>query len=120
MIDIKTSGQGKVKISDDALAVIAGTAAMEAEGIAGLSGNLAEGVSGKLGRKNLAKGIIVSTEDDTVRISTAIIVKLGVKIHEVSCEVQQKIKTAIETMTGLIVSEVNVTVCAAADKNRSA
>ena len=120
MINIKTNEPGNVIISDEAIAVIAGTAALEAEGVVCLSGNLADGVSGKLGRKNLSKGVIVASDDNAVRVTAQIIVKTGMKVHDVAKDAQIKIKTAIETMTGLEVSEVNITVNAAAEKVRSA
>ena len=119
MINIKTNEPGKVTISDEAIAVIAGTAALEADGVAYLSGSITQGVSGKLGRKNLAKGVSVSTDNNTVQVTAHIVVKTGLKISDVAKDAQEKIKTAIETMTGLSVSEVNVTICAA-DKSRSA
>ncbi|MDR1664710.1 MAG: Asp23/Gls24 family envelope stress response protein [Clostridiales bacterium] len=112
MIDIKANGPGRVKVSEEAVAVIAGTAALEAEGIAGLAGHLAGDITGKLGRRNLSKGVAVAMDGEAVRISTDITVKPGAKIQEVALDVQQKIKSAIETMTGLGVSEVNVTVSA--------
>lgn len=120
MINIKTSEPGSVTISDDAVAIIAGTAALEVDGVANLIGNTADGVNKKLGRKNLSKSVLISTENETVRISVNIVLKHDAKAHEVAKEAQGKIKTAVETMTGLEVPEVNITVCAFAEKQRGA
>ena len=115
MLEMKTDSPGKITVSYDAIAVITGTAALEVEGVIGLHGNLVNDVTGKMGRKNLSKGVDVTLEDDNVSIKIDIIVQMGEKIHEVSREVQQKIKTAIETMIGLNVQEVSVTVSSAVD-----
>ncbi len=105
MTELRIDSPGQVRIADDALAVIAGTAALEAEGVAGLSG-------ASLGRKQLSKGVAIAVEGDTLCATVEIIVKPGVKIQDVSRDVQQKVKNAIETMTGLTVKEVNVGVSA--------
>jgi uncharacterized alkaline shock family protein YloU len=108
MVEINTNGPGHIRIADEAIAVIAGTAALEAEGVAGLTGHLAEDIAEKLGRRHLGKGVTIKIENDTVTVATEISVKNGFKIQDVSREVQDRIKTAIETMTGLPVAEVNV------------
>ncbi len=105
MTELKIDSPGQVRIADDALAVIAGTAALEAEGVAGLTGN-------SLGRKQLSKGVAISVEGNVLTASVEVAVKPVVKIQDVSRDVQQRIKNAIETMTGLTVSEVNVNVSA--------
>jgi uncharacterized alkaline shock family protein YloU len=103
MTELKIDSPGQVRIADDALAVIAGTAALEADGVAGLTGNA-------LGRKQLSKGVAITVEGETLTASVEIAVKPGVKIQEVSKDVQLRVKNAIETMTGLTVNEVNVSV----------
>jgi uncharacterized alkaline shock family protein YloU len=110
MTDIKVNGPGKVRIADDVFAVIAGTAALEVEGVAGLAGHLAEDIAEKLGRRYLGKGVTIKVENNAVSITTDISVKSGVKIQDIGREVQDKIKNAVETMTGLTVAEVNVSV----------
>jgi uncharacterized alkaline shock family protein YloU len=110
MTEIKTNGPGQVKIADDVVAVIAGTAALEAEGVAGLAGHLGNDIAERLGRKHLGKGVTVKIENNVATVAAEIAVKAGVKIQDVAREVQDKIKTAIETMTGLTVAEVNVSV----------
>lgn len=118
MTEIQTNGSGHVKIADEVIAVIAGTAALEADGVAALYGNIADDIV-KLGRKNLARGVSITADGEAVSITTNIVVKSGMKVQAVSREVQARVKTAVETMTGLTVTEVNVTV-SASDKQRPA
>jgi uncharacterized alkaline shock family protein YloU len=103
MTEIKSESGGAVRIADEVIAVIAGTAAMEADGVAGLVG---------AGRKQRAKGVTVAVKEHTVAITVALCIKAGKKIQEVSREVQQRVKSAIETMTGLTVKNVHVHVVA--------
>jgi uncharacterized alkaline shock family protein YloU len=112
MVEINTSGPGHVRIAEEVFAVIAGTAALEVEGVAGLAGHLAEDIAEKLGRRYLGKGVTVKFEGSAVSVATEISVKAGVRIQDMAREVQDKIKNAIETMTGLEVAEVNVGVSA--------
>ncbi|MCL1883340.1 MAG: Asp23/Gls24 family envelope stress response protein [Defluviitaleaceae bacterium] len=108
MTEIKKESSGVVRIADEVLMVIAGTAAMEADGVlrhAWLSG-------GNASRKQMAKCTSVIVKNKTVTIGLSIAVRFGAKIHEVSKDVQQRVKSAVETMTGLTVSQVNVTVSA--------
>jgi len=114
MTDLKTEGGGLVHIADDVLATIAGVAALEAEGVTGLAGNFSNVVGSKAVRKHISKGISVSITNKKVNLALSITTKMGVKLHEVSAEVQQRVKTAIETMTGLDVAEVNIRVGAVA------
>lgn len=111
MTEIKKDNGGFVRIADDVLARIAGAAAMEVEGVAGLAGlaGYLESVP-KAVRKQMPKGISVNVANQTVTLGLAITVRIGTKLHEVAMEVQQRIKSAIETMTGLNVAEVNVSV----------
>ena len=102
MTEIKTTAPGTVKIADEAVAVIAGAAALEAEGVAGLAGHS--------GKKHVPKGVSVLIEGGEVKLSVEITVKHGTKVQEVSREVQQKIKAAVENMTGLNVTQANVTI----------
>lgn len=112
MADIKPKIQsfGLIQIADDVIAVIAGTAALEAEGVAEMTGNFAGGIIEKLGKKNFAKGVIINVEEKKVTVDLSIMVKFNYKIHEVAIEVQKKVKNAIETMTGLSAAAVNVNV----------
>jgi len=101
---------GQVQISNDVVSTIAGTAALEVDGVYGMSGNIKGGLYEIMGRKNLSKGVIVQVEDEEVSVEVNIVIKFGEKVHEVSKEVQSKIKTAIETMTGLTVVSVDINV----------
>ena len=98
-----------IKIADDVVAVIAGVAVSEVQGVFGMSGGFAGGISEVLsGKKNLAKGIKVEVTDKTTKIDVNIIVEYGTRIPDVAYEIQSKVKKAVETMTGLTVTEVNV------------
>lgn len=98
-----------IKIADDVVAVIAGVAVSEVPGVAGMSGGFAGGISEVLsGKKNLAKGIKVEVGEKETRIDVNIIVEYGTRIPDVAFEIQNRVKKAVETMTGLKVLEVNV------------
>ena len=101
-------GLGAVKVADEVVSIIAGVAASEIEGIAGMSGGIVGGIADMLGRKNLAKGVKVEVGETETSVNLYIIVKYGAKIPEVAISVQESVKNAIETMTGLKVVEVNV------------
>ncbi len=105
-----SDGGGKIIFATDVIATIAGLAATEVEGVDSLSGTVVEGITGMLGKKNLTKGIKVEVKEDEVALDMSLSVKYGTKIHEVCYKVQQSVKNAIETMTGLRVVTVNVTV----------
>ena len=98
-----------IKIADDVIAVIAGAAASEVSGVASMSGGFAGEISEVFsGKKNFAKGIKVETGDKDTKIDVNIIVEYGVRIPDVAYEIQTRVKKAVEGMTGLKVSEVNV------------
>ena len=99
----------EIKISDDVVAVIAGIAVSEVPGVSGMAGGFAGGITEVLsGKKNLAKGIKVEVGEKETKIDVNIIVEYGVRIPDVAFEIQSRVKKAVETMTGLTVSEVNV------------
>ena len=102
------SALGSVKIADEVVSIIAGLAATEIEGIAGMSGGLVGGIAEMLGRKNFSKGVKVEVGEREAAIDLYVIVKYGVRIPDVALAAQENIKQAIETMTGLSVVEVNV------------
>ncbi|MBD8942880.1 MAG: Asp23/Gls24 family envelope stress response protein [Clostridiales bacterium] len=99
---------GEVQIADDVVAIIAGLAATEVEGVASMYGNITNELVAKLGMKNLAKGVKAVLENDEVTVDLALNVKFGYSIKEVSVKVQEKVKSAIENMTGLTVNLVNI------------
>lgn len=107
---VDKKGIGEVKIASDVVAVIAGLAANEIEGVDSMAGNITNELIGRLGRKNLAKGVRVLMEAGTVRVDMAINVIYGYSIPKITKQVQEKVSQQIENMTGLIVPEVNVRV----------
>ena len=106
--EIKTENDG-IKISDDVVAVIAGVAVSEVPGVSGMAGGFAGGISEVFsGKKNLAKGIKAEIVENTAKIDVNIIVEYGSRIPDVAFEIQNRVKKAVENMTGLKVEEVNV------------
>lgn len=101
---------GDVRIANEVVAVIAGLAAVEIDGVAGMSGGIAGGIAELLGRKNLAKGVKVEVGEAQAAVDIYVVVEFGVRIPDVSWKIQENVKRAIETMTGLEVVEVNVNV----------
>jgi len=99
---------GSVKISEEVVAIIAGIAATDVPGVAGMSGGIAGGIAEILGRKNLSKGVKVEVGEKEAAIDLYIIVEFGARIPEVAWDIQEKVKTAVQTMTGLNVVEVNI------------
>lgn len=98
-----------IQISNDVIAVIAGVAVSEVQGVSSMAGGFAGGITEVLsGKKNLAKGIKVEKEENSVKIDVNIIVEYGSRIPDVAFEIQNRVKTAVENMTGLKVEEVNV------------
>ena len=102
----------EVKIAGDVIATIAGLAATEIEGIASMQGNLTNELVGKLGMKNLTKGVTIRFEEEgtSVHVDLSVIMKYGYSIPKVCKAVQDRIKTAIENMAGLKVSGVNINI----------
>ncbi len=106
--EIKTENEG-IQISNDVVAVIAGVAVSEVSGVAGMAGGFAGGISEVFsGKKNLAKGIKVEVMEAQAKIDVNIIVEYGSRIPDVAFEIQNRVKKAVESMTGLKVEEVNV------------
>ena len=101
---------GQIKIADEVVGIISGLAATEVKGVAGMSGGFTGGIAEILGRKNLSKGVKVDVGDTEAAIDLFIIVEYGAKIPEVAWEVQESVKEAVETMTGLNVVEVNINI----------
>ncbi|HOA54296.1 MAG: Asp23/Gls24 family envelope stress response protein [Acetivibrionales bacterium] len=99
---------GTIKITDEVVAIIAGIAAMEVPGVTSMSGGIAGGIAEALGRKNLSKGVKVEVGEREAAIDLYIIVEYGYRIPEVAWTIQEKVKNAVEDMTGLRVVEVNI------------
>ncbi|BBF41911.1 alkaline shock protein [Lachnospiraceae bacterium KM106-2] len=105
---LDNSSIGEVQIADEVVAIIAGLAATEVEGVASMAGNITNEIVGKLGKKNLSKGVKVEVGTEAVTVDVTIILKYGYSIPKTSIQVQDRVKSAIENMTGLTVDEVNV------------
>lgn len=104
------SEHGTVKISTDVVAIIAGVAATEIAGVTGMSGGITGGITEMLGMKNLSKGVKVEMGEHETAIDLFIIVDYGANITEVGQLVQENVKASVESMTGLNVIEVNVSI----------
>ena len=104
------NNRGEIIIADEVIAVITGLAAMEVEGVASLAGNATRELISKIGIKTLSKGVKVDVLEDVVTIEAALNLKYGFNIKTVSEKVQEKVKVAIENMTGLKVADVNIRV----------
>ena len=116
-INIKSDESGEIKVADEVVAIIAGLAATEVEGVSSMAGNITNELVSKLGMKNLSKGVKVEVAEKTVSVEVALNISYGYSIPEVSEKVQEKVKSAIETMTGLSVAIVNVRIATVDMKN---
>ena len=99
---------GEVQIADEVVAIIAGLAATEVEGVASMAGNITNELVGKLGMKNLSRGVKVAVQENEVTVELSLNMSYGYSIPKTSAKVQEKVKSAIESMTGLSVVEVNI------------
>ena len=106
--NIKSDQPGEVKIADEVVAIIAGLATTEVEGVSSMVGNITNEIVSRLGMKSLSKGIQVEVSDNEVMVDVAINIAYGYSIPDVSTKVQEKVKTTIESMTGLEVAKINV------------
>ena len=99
---------GEVRIADEVVAIIAGLAATEVEGVDSMAGNITNELVGKLGMKNLSKGVKVEVTEEHVSVDLSLNIKYGYNIPSVSEQGQEKVSAAIENMTGLTVLDVNI------------
>ncbi|MDD3706493.1 MAG: Asp23/Gls24 family envelope stress response protein [Clostridiaceae bacterium] len=106
--EIKLDKYGNVKIADDVVAIIAEIAAREVQGVFSMSGGIADSITEILGKKNPSKGVKVEVGEKEAAIDLYIVVDYGVRIPDVSWQIQENVKKAVETMTGLTVVEVNI------------
>ena len=104
------SSMGEVKIADEVVGIIAALAATEVEGVASMAGNITNELISRLGMKNLSKVVKVDVLEGVVTVSLALNMKYNYSIMDVSAKVQEKVKSAVENMTGLEVADVNVKV----------
>lgn len=99
---------GEVQIADEVVAIIAGLAATEVEGVDSMAGNITNELVGKLGMKNLSKGVKIDVTEEHVSVDLSLNIKYGYNIPDVSEKVQDRVKNAIQNMTGLAVLDVNI------------
>ena len=103
---------GSIQISEDVVASVTGMAVLEVEGVCGLSSSIGTDIAEMLGMKTLSKGVRLSTtETGALRIDCDVVSKFGQNIFELAKNVQENVKSRVESVTGLRVAEVNVTVC---------
>ena len=112
-VDVNEQGDipeevGSVKIADEVISIVAGLAATEVAGVAGMSGGLAGGIAELLGKKNFSKGVKVIVTGKTVTVEIYVIIEYGICIPEVAIEIQEKVKEAVESMTGFEVAAVDI------------
>ena len=112
------AGKGEVKIADEVVAIIAALAATEVEGVASMAGNITNELISRVGMKNLSKGVKVDVLEGVVTVSLTLNLKYNYSVVEVSGKVQEKVKNAIENMTGLEVADVNIKVAGVEMENQ--
>ena len=105
---LENGNMGQVQIADEVVAIIAGLAATEVEGVASMAGNITNELVSKLGKKSLSKGIRVKVEDGIVNVNVALNIAYGYSVPKTCKNVQEKVKAAIENMTGLEVEKVDI------------
>ncbi len=106
--DNNVNEYGSIRIADDVVAIIAELAAKEVKGIIGMSGGIADSITEMLGKKSPSKGVKVEVGEKETAIDLYVVVEYGVRIPDVAWQVQENVKKAVETMTGLNVVEVNI------------
>ena len=109
---------GEVQIADEVVAIIAALAATEVDGVASMAGNITNELVSRLGMKNLSKGVKVDVLEGVVTVSLALNLKYNYSIMDVTAKVQDRVKTAIENMTGLEVADINIRVAGVEMENR--
>ena len=105
---LENGNMGQVQIADEVVAIIAGLAATEVEGVASMAGNITNELVSKLGKKSLSKGIRVKVEDGIVNVNVALNIAYGYSVPKTCKKGQEKVKAAIENMTGLEVEKVDI------------
>ena len=117
IISKEERGIGTVQIADDVVAMIASLAATEIEGVSSMVGNITNELMSKVGMKKLTKGVKVDILENVVTVDLAVVLEYGFNIPKTCQKVQEKVKTAIETMTGLTVSDVNIRIAGVSTAN---
>lgn len=106
--NISENEVGSITISDEVVSVIAGVATSDVRGVSSMSGTIAGGIAEILGKKNMGKGVKVTLDGNHAIIDLHITVIYGSKVPDVAWEIQEKVKKAVESMTGLNVDKVNI------------
>ena len=115
---IKSDEIGDIRVSEEVVAIIAGLAVTEVEGVSSMAGNITNEIVSKLGMKNLSKGIFVEVMDEEIKVDVALNIAYGYAIPEISAKVQERVKSSVENMTGLTVAVVNIRI-ASVDMNEN-
>lgn len=114
---------GKIIFAPDVIATISTLAATEVDGVESMSGTVVDGITGILSKKSLTKGVRVDLSEQGAAIDLSVMIRYGYKIHEVAANIQKKVKSTLETMTGLNVIAINVMVASISfekpEKNRT-
>ena len=106
-----SENKGSINISEEVIASIAANAALETEGVAGLSGTITKDIAELLGKKSTSKGVKITIEDNSLKVYVFVIAKLGFAVNKVGEDVQKAVISEIESATGFSVDEVNVRIC---------
>lgn len=101
-------GIGEVQISEEVVEIVAALAATEVKGVASVGGNITNELVSKLGAKNLSKGVKLTVLENVVTVDLTLNIEFGKNILETSKKVQERVKSSIESMTGLEVADVNI------------
>ncbi len=104
----ENGGIGTVKVADEVVAIIAGLAATEVKGVASMAGNITNELVAKMGIKRLSNGVKVDVIDNIVTVDLTLNIEYGYNIPDISKKVQERVKSTIESMTGMTVTDVNV------------
>lgn len=111
-IKINENSIGDVRIADEVIATIIGLATTEVEGVSSMAGNITNDIIAKVGFKNLSKGVKLERVDDTFKVELHIVIKYGYPIPKVSAAIQEKVRSTVETMTGLVIDEISIKIAA--------
>jgi len=106
----RTTDLGLVKINNEAISAIAYTAATQIRGVARLGGGLSRTICEKILRRSSSRGVRIKLNNGEIRLAVSIIVEYGIDIPRIADEVQESVKHAVEKMTGLVLSEVDIIV----------
>ena len=112
----KTDEKGNINISEEVIAIIAASAAIEVEGVHGLFISHSKELTSVNGRRGLSKGVKLIIDGNDVSIDVQIYAEMGFSVNEVGAEVQKAVITAVESAVGIKVSDVNVNICGIALK----